>query len=89
MEDDLLPQEYREPAYKLDPDVEHDPLHTMVMACSEMEELIKTEGSCGVDEVIGERLTWMMTAMIPRMLNESFQHRLKTSRFCGILSTMD
>lgn len=41
LEDDMLPQEYREPTYKLDPDAEHNPPPATETAHAQMEKVTK------------------------------------------------
>lgn len=79
----VIPQEYEEHTYKPDPDAEHDPLPTTKMVRAEIEEMIEVEVSRCVDEVIGERLAEMMTAMIPLVFNEHFHGRLETGSIMG------
>lgn len=62
---DVLLQEYEEPTTKLDSDAEQSPLLSTEMAPTEMEEMIKAEVSCLMEEAIDERLAEMMIAIIP------------------------
>lgn len=73
MKDGLLQQKYEGPTFKQNPDAEHHSLRTEEMACTQMEEMIKSEVLHRVDEVIHERLAEMMTSIIFRVLRESFQ----------------
>lgn len=65
LEDDVLPQKYKESTYKPNPNVKHDSLPTMEMVGAGIEEMSEAELLCRVDEVISERLAGTMTAMIP------------------------
>lgn len=79
----VLLKEHEDPTYKPDPDVQHNPLPTMEIARALTEEMIEAEVLRRVDEVIDERLAKVMTAMILRVLIESFQDRSGTLSIMG------
>lgn len=66
LKDEVLLHDYEELTYKPYPDAKQDPLPTTGMGRAKMEEMIEVKVLRSVDEIIGEHLTQMMTAMIPR-----------------------